>query len=390
MPITSEPRHYAYIDAVRGLAFLAVLFNHVAKVAGHFPGWWIWNNGYYGVQFFFLASAITLCYSMDSRKNKDKKPIVYFFIRRLFRIGPMYWFAIVLYWCLPFEALRSDFLRPFSGPSGPAPLDFCLNVFFLHGWVPSAFNTVVPGGWSIGVEMTFYAIFPLLFYYINSLNRAALAVIGGTLFTIIYFQKIAPFLKSLLHFKGDDKTVEFFTYFCFPPQLTVFLIGIFVYHLILNNHIKLLLKNKLVSNYLLIACLFFLASFLRGSSGFIPIGIVIVLGLSGIIIALSGQTMPWLINPWICYLGKISFSCYLVHFAVLSIVLQYYKIDITQSIWIHSGNDLSSLHNALVYFKVMIMTLIFTVGISTLTLHLIENPGIALGRRLISHLDKTP
>jgi len=131
-PVPSEPRHFAYIDAVRGLAFLAVLSNHVAKVDGRFPGWWIWNSGYYGVQFFFLASAITLCHSMESRKTKDKKPVISFYIRRLFRIGPMYWLAIILYWCLPFECLRSDWLRPFSGETGPAPLDFGLNAFFLQ------------------------------------------------------------------------------------------------------------------------------------------------------------------------------------------------------------------------------------------------------------------
>jgi peptidoglycan/LPS O-acetylase OafA/YrhL len=385
--VTTEPHHFAYIDAVRGLAFLAVLFNHVAKVDGRFPGWWIWNNGYYGVQFFFLASAITLCCSMESRKTKDKKPVVSFFIRRLFRIGPMYWLAIILYWCLPFDSLRSDWLRPFSGETGPAPLDFGLNALFLHGWVPSAFNTVVPGGWSIGVEMTFYLIFPLLFYYLNSLNRAALAVAAGILFTIIYFRTLGPFLQA--NFYSDNNSPWFFTQFGFPAQLTVFLIGIFAYHLLRNDNIKILTKNKLSSLCILIVSLFFLASVLnRGGGGFIPMVILVVVGLTGVILALSGQTMPWLVNPWLRYLGKISYSCYLVHFAALSFVFHYFKVD--HSLLAQSDNYLSSFHNIVVYVKVMTLALVLTAGISTLTFNLIENPGIALGRRLINHLNKVP
>jgi peptidoglycan/LPS O-acetylase OafA/YrhL len=385
--VTTEPRHFAYIDAVRGLAFLAVLSNHVAKVDGRFPGWWIWNNGYYGVQFFFLASAITLCYSMESRKTKDKKPVVSFFIRRLFRIGPMYWLAIILYWGLPFECLRSDWLRPFSGETGPAPLDFGLNALFLHGWVPSAFNSVVPGGWSIGVEMTFYLIFPLLFYYLNSLNRAALAAAAGVLFATVYFRTLGPFLQA--NFYSDANSPWFFTQFCFPAQLTVFFIGMFAYHLLRSDNVKILTRNKTSSICLLIASLFFLALlFNGGGSGFVPIGILVVIGLTGVILALAGQTMPWLINPWLSYLGKISYSCYLVHFAALSLVFHYFKID--HSLLAQGDNNLSPLHNFIVYVKVMMAALVLTIVISTLTLHLIENPGIALGRRLINRLNKSP
>ena len=35
-------------------------------------------------------------------------------------------------------------------------LQHLANVLFIHSWVPSAQNTVVPGGWSIGVEAASY------------------------------------------------------------------------------------------------------------------------------------------------------------------------------------------------------------------------------------------
>ena len=39
--------------------------------------------------------------------------------------------------------------------------------FFLHGLHPEAINSVIPGGWSIAVEMTFYLFFPK--YIISSM-----------------------------------------------------------------------------------------------------------------------------------------------------------------------------------------------------------------------------
>ena len=56
-----EPERFAYIDAVRGLAFLAVLCAHIA-MSVNVPGRVILMGGMFGVQLFFLASAITLCY----------------------------------------------------------------------------------------------------------------------------------------------------------------------------------------------------------------------------------------------------------------------------------------------------------------------------------------
>jgi peptidoglycan/LPS O-acetylase OafA/YrhL len=387
-PALSEPRHFDYIDAVRGYAFLAVLLHHVSKIGGHFPGRWIWVSGYYGVQLFFLASAITLCYSMGSRQRKEKRPILFFFIRRLFRIGPMFWLAMIFYWCLPLDGVRRDWLKPFTPPGAPSSIDFILNALFLHGWMPSSYTSIVPGGWSIAVEMNFYLIFPILFRYIRSLKQAAAAVMAGMLFTFFYFRKFVPFLHSYFLPNMPHETFWHFRELIFPAQFAVFLIGIFSYHLLRENEVKHIIDNKLGASVCLIMSLFFFKSFLQGQSGFIPIELLTVMTLAGIIIALSRQTMPWLINSWIRYLGKISFSCYLIHFAVLSFVFKLFGVHLNDnSMWYQPDNNLSSIQNILLYLGIATATLFLTAGISTLTLHLVENPGIALGRRLINRLN---
>ncbi|MGE9115721.1 hypothetical protein, partial [Escherichia coli] len=73
-----------------------------------------------------------------------------------FRIAPMFYLGIVLYLLLS----RSTAMQL---PTDRATVgDVAATILFVHGWFPSAINTVVPGGWSIAAEAMFYVIFPLL------------------------------------------------------------------------------------------------------------------------------------------------------------------------------------------------------------------------------------
>ena len=99
---------------------------------------------------------------------------------------------------------------------------------------------------------------------------------------------------------------------------------------------------------------------------------------------MSGAALRWLVNPYICYVGKISYSCYLVHFAALGITLKLLGIHLTGDLpFFDAGN---SLFNFFLFFKIIVIALALTVIISTITLHLIENPGIALGRKIIQRI----
>ena len=85
-----------YIDAVRGYAILGVIMIHVLTVVQpeNIYLQLLANKGKYGVQLFFIASAFTLFLSQERRREVEKKN---FFIRRFFRIAPMYYIGIVLY-----------------------------------------------------------------------------------------------------------------------------------------------------------------------------------------------------------------------------------------------------------------------------------------------------
>lgn len=385
LPKRADPSHFAYIDAVRGFAFLAVLVMHAAFVIGPFYGRSVLVQAFYGVQLFFLASAITLCHSMAERQKVDRFPVFYFYLRRFFRIAPLFWLAMIFYWTCP-QSMPAKWYSEWVASDGVHPSYFVLTTLFLHGWHPLTFNCIVPGGWSIDVEMNFYLFFPLLFCLVNSLKKAAVFFLCSLLYTNLIYHFLFPNLRQHLYPGVPDMIWGFYRTHCFFSQIVVFLIGFLAYHLLQNEYVTKLRKSRFWAVCLFCVSGVFLVAFLHdGSIGLIPVYIPIVLALAAIIISISGNAVPWMVNPVICYIGRISYSCYLVHFGVLYTTFKLLGIPVSMNFPLYDSGH--SLNNLWFFVKVVVLTLIFTAIISTITLHLIENPGIALGKKIIRRIN---
>jgi peptidoglycan/LPS O-acetylase OafA/YrhL len=88
--MTATPPRFAYLYSVRALAILAVIGVHTRNHQLPEP-WHSWVGAMQtGVQLFFLASAITLLFSWNARNDG----LINFYVRRLFRIAPLFWLAI--------------------------------------------------------------------------------------------------------------------------------------------------------------------------------------------------------------------------------------------------------------------------------------------------------
>lgn len=87
--------HYRYIDALRGYAILLVMACHASQTRVQLGelGRTLLNQGARGVQLFFVASALTLSISWTSKNDGPLR----FYIRRFFRIAPMFWLGIVVF-----------------------------------------------------------------------------------------------------------------------------------------------------------------------------------------------------------------------------------------------------------------------------------------------------
>ncbi len=228
-PIPSVDEKLEHIDTLRGFAVLQMMLVHTAQsVLGLSPAIWsVLSYGKTSIQLFFIVSAFTISLSADKRGDEKNKTLK-FFIRRFFRIAPLYYLAIVWY-----SLFRSALYSLSAGHLQAEPhytlTNILANVFFVNGFYPPANNNIVPGGWSIGTEMAFYLCFPLLFLFYQKLSEKSTLrfVILSAVTLGIYF----VFEKWMLATLGARIHDKLFLYYNLLNQLPVFVLGIVTYFL---------------------------------------------------------------------------------------------------------------------------------------------------------------
>jgi peptidoglycan/LPS O-acetylase OafA/YrhL len=214
-----ESKRLAYIDALRGIAILLVILHHSHPYFAGINKYSLqpvvnailWN-GDKGVTLFFLMSAFTLCLSLNSKSKTEQKPVRNYFIRRFFRIAPLYIFVIAVVLLIKINT--------------PSVSSVIANLFFVHGLSPNWVNSTVPGGWSVGIEVLFYLIFPFLFFRIKSVYSA----INVTLACMV-LAKVATAFMFRHPLISDSISWGVYTYENIISQLPVFLIGVCLFHL---------------------------------------------------------------------------------------------------------------------------------------------------------------
>jgi peptidoglycan/LPS O-acetylase OafA/YrhL len=369
---------FTYIDALRGLAILGAIAIHASQHSPPFTNYvnTLVQQGKYGVQLFYIISAFTLFLSLSRRRSTELNPVRNFSIRRLFRIAPLFWCAICFY------LLRDGFgPRYWLGDDRlVTPFNLIATATFTNGWHPFWINSIVPGGWSVAIEMSFYLLIPYLYRRIKSLETACL------------FTSIAIISSTIVLKLGQgitictDKTVwENFLYFWLPNQLPIFGLGLVLFFASDRLKAKLLyLKNRqLLARSIWIFCTLSIgglslipANYL---GGLLPIHFLYGLVFLGLAIGLQIYPDRLLVNRFTIYLGKISYSAYLTHFAVLPLVQKAIDRLIDRLNW--------SLPATIQYLMTLAMVICGTIILASITYRLIELPGQNLGRQLIFRLE---
>lgn len=366
----SEIKKYGYIDALRGIAILLVIMVHAAQ---HFypstgEPTFLSTKGQYGVQLFFVTSALTLFLSFGQRLKVDQGNTVRFFlIRRFFRIAPAYYLAIIFYSIM----LIIDPVK--TAPNHIDMSNVILSIFFVNGFFPASINYIPPGGWSVAIEMIFYFLIPFLFNKIRSLHAAIFWFIG-TVFLSIIVNSIAGYL--IRNYTTLDYSHEkiWYLYFWLPNQLPVFMLGIVLYHLLKRNYAV----NKTTGYIIVTACVASMVTMFYAIRAYqvedlVPEHIVVGVFFLLIVFAMSQSQLVLLENKFTRYIGKLSFSMYVWHFIVLKclayVIRRTFDFDWTVQLWI-----------------LYISGIAVTAALSAISYEKIELAGVKIGKRVIDRI----
>jgi len=362
------------VDALRGYAILLVLISHTTP---HVPDM-IWPVkrlallGAYGVQLFFLASAVTLLMSWARSDKPFALRSKEFFIHRFLRIAPLYFLAIGFYW-LAYGQSAGDFSAHVLAAS----------LLFYNAWSPYLIPTVpgwmpVPGGWSIGVEFCFYFIFPLLATGVTTLRRAAVFL----LIALAIMLASVEFGQTLYPEIGFEERANYL-YFWPLNHLPVFALGFLLYHSVKSEVIRgALLASRIGPN---LASLLLLAAIVGISligmrktfdwaTGLPPTHILISVCFALWALIVLVKPGKLVVNPVIVALGRVSFSVYILHFALLKVTAMA-----LESFWPFSATGIGSV----AYMAVLLAVAGgLTFALAKLTYRAIEKPFIDLGKRI--------
>jgi len=368
--------NYMYIDCVRGYAVTMVITTHVTSAFPElpYPLARVTITGWYGVQLFFLASCVTLLLSWHYERERGSVNVRNFFLRRLFRIAPAYYLTALAYFIMWPPQGGFDFLQLLA------------SMGFVNSWDPSLMPTVstqwmvVPGGWSIGVEFTFYFLFPFFASLATSMRRAILLLVATVAAGFIFNSLTWEFLLRKYGYAAADN----FLYFWFPTQACVFALGGILFHAIrmaggrgLNRvreriaaHENVLILCSILT--FIAASRLSLAHWMTLEPPYVPLLLPLSMSLMAFVFLLSQYRGKFWVNPVIASMGKVSFSAYLAHFAVVR-WMEVLAPTVFQT---------TKYAAILAFCGAWVVAVLATYMIAWCSYQLVEQPMINLGRRL--------
>lgn len=161
--------HVVTVDCARGLLAVGVMAYHYLHLEGIAH---VERIAYYAVYAFFVVSgfALFLRYSTDLKTAEDVRRYV---ARRVFRIAPLFYLAIILHVLL-------------VGPEAAQGYKVIWSASLLFGFANPGNSSLLMGGWSIGIEMVFYLLLPFVVWTLRSMTAMSLATAAALIFSAAF------------------------------------------------------------------------------------------------------------------------------------------------------------------------------------------------------------
>lgn len=390
-----KKEYFKGLDGLRFFAALAVFFTHVElikKFTGFGTHWidpeeritkftvfqsvmskeidplspLIAYSSALGVVFFFVLSGFLITYLLLKEKESKKTiQIGKFYLRRAFRIWPLYYLIFILgFFVLPnlelFAVPGQDvfFNQNFWG-------NLMLYAFFMPNLAFSIYTTAVPNigqSWSIGVEEQFYLLWPLLIRKSKNVLKSILWIAGSIIALKGILLLSFPFIKL-------EALVVIKKFLAMSKLECMALGGLGAYVLFNKKEEVLRIIFKPVSQIMAVVVIPILIYFIPTAFEdvlhllFSVSFLVIILNVAG-----NEKVLLRFENPILQYLGRISYGFYMFH--VMCIVFTVHILDK----YIGLDNDITTPQHILLYG----ISFLLTVAVSSLSYHIFEKAFIRL------------
>jgi len=354
-PIPASNRIGAF-DGLRGFLALSVFFHHTAVYHDYLrTGVWASPSSRFylllgpaGVSMFFMITGYLFYSQLLKERGRPNWKKLY--IGRIFRIIPLYWFAVAL--VVFGVAVHSNWHLNVS------PIQFLLEIV---RWSMGALFPEAPINASdFTYRITLYVTWTLRYEWFFYISLLALAIPARWRWSGVFFPPVFLCL-ALLHeaFAANPPT----PWIC----VALFLIGMSTAAL-RNSNPNFKLRGISAS---IVAFALIILAFLTPQYIFMPIP-ELLLGAAFLLIGCGASLFGLLSTYPAQRLGNISYGIYLLQGAVFSGASSFVFVRVID------------LNSPLGHWTASLLEAIALVILATLTHRFIERPGIDLGRRLVS------
>jgi peptidoglycan/LPS O-acetylase OafA/YrhL len=290
------------MTGVRGIAALSVVALHFFNNADAAVR--PWQHAYLAVDLFFMLSGLVLALTHSSTVTlgAGREPYIAFIKKRIARIYPLY-IAVTL--LETFFDVTRHFARGLPMPVTWEPKGMIANLFLVQTWGIS--GSVVLPAWSLSTEMGAYLLFPVL---VALTIRSKPAMAWGAAASSVML-----LLAASLGSRGCGADCNGFidvttgtTLYPLMRCVAGFTFGLIGYRLVREARIRSMVSTNLFAILSVVATV---AAYCVGSHD-----LVVYVLLFATVLACFGNSRAanfMFGNRLVFFLGKISFSIYLVH-----------------------------------------------------------------------------
>ena len=339
------------MTGVRGIAALSVVALHFYDHGGAATR--PWQHAYLAVDLFFMLSGLVLAltYSSTVTLGAGREPYIAFVKKRIARVFPLY--IAVTFVQTAFD-ISKHIARGIPMPDTWEPKAMIANLFLVQSWGLS--SSIVLPAWSLSTELAAYMLFPVL---VALTIRSRTAVAWGVTVSSVALLLAA---SAGCHDSGTTcigflAVVQGDTPYPLMRCIAGFTFGLIGYRLVNQPRIRAMVSTDL---FAVLSVAGTVAAYCAGYHD-----LVIYVLLFSTVIACSGNSRAanfMFGNRVVFFLGKISFSVYLIHMLLFPAVRRIQAFSDA-----HFGS-LSGVFSASVMFLAVLV-------LATATYHLIEVPG---------------